>query len=137
MPESAHAPALSLSVVVPQRCIYSTANFDDSGTRKHLLQFQQSWATALVQNDIVETHVPIPDNLLRMIELQVLNRCFQRKRMLDDIRAIAEEMRFEIGEFRDFIKQRDNHGPAFFRSSRTRVRRNDIDSDYLLETIWP
>lgn len=96
-----------------RRCVYSTPSAISSGSRYVELTFDAAWTNALVQNDVVETVLALPDEHTRVLVLLAARACFQKKGNLKGLEAIQGELLQEQTRFSQYATPpRDSRGPS-------------------------
>lgn len=110
-----------------RRCIYSTPNADDGGTRRHELSLDATYSAALEVGDVVQAQVPLPEEYTRLLVLMVARACFSKRGNREAIGSIYPELREQRGAFEMRVAPRDTHGPDFVRKRTGRSRRLDDD----------
>lgn len=115
---------------VRRRCIYSTPNADDGGTRRHELSMDAAFSGAPLEvGDAIETQVPLPEEHTRLLCLKVARACLQKRGNREAIISIANELRYEQAMFEARVTPRDTHAPDFVRRRTGRRRALTEDED--------
>lgn len=113
------ANALSKNQGVVRRVIYSSAAEIVNNTRQHILRLEEPFPSAIEQNDVIETMIPIPDEHARYLALRIVQACAQKKGNVNLLKTIAGELATETQLFMQYASPpRDFNGP-YSRSSRS------------------
>lgn len=84
------------------------------GALRTVLTFADAWPAILKVGDVLESVVPLPDELTRLAVLETAMICFQHHGDDEAQVALLDELRMERRDFGAYIQQRQVQGPDFY-----------------------
>lgn len=96
-----------------RRCIYSQSNIALSGARRQKLTFDESFTSALVQNDVVQSMLPFSDEHCKAVVLLTAEACLMKEGAVPILKALQPQLSRELAAFAQFAGRKDYDGPDF------------------------
>jgi hypothetical protein len=130
--------ATTENIGLRRRCVYSASvNLDETLTTS--IALETAFAQQLEQGDTIETAIPLGEDHSRLLTLLAVQWCFEQTANLPGQKAIADELRQELMDFKAYVSPRDTQGPEFFQSQPIGYGPGyDPDRSYFnIRGVWP
>jgi hypothetical protein len=92
----------------------STPNQVVGSALRTVLTFADAWPAILKVGDVLESVVPLPEELTRLAVLETAMICFQHHGNDEAQVAMLDELRVERRDFAAYIQQRQSQGPDYY-----------------------